>query len=64
LITDIIAAFRISAEILFQYIGEKEYPQHGKNDKKLDDNYKPCFPAPRRHSPEAVVVKTENSVKS
>jgi hypothetical protein len=54
-----IASLLITAEIPLQKIREKEQPQNGKHDEKLDQDDPPQFPAPG-HSPESIIIEPEN----
>jgi hypothetical protein len=55
----IIGALLITAEITFQQIREKEEPEDGKHDKKLEQDNSPEIPAPG-HLPETIVIEFED----
>ena len=58
----VVGTLFITVEIPFQKIREKEEPEDGKHDKKLDQNDSPKFPAPG-HLFEAFIIESENFLK-
>jgi hypothetical protein len=51
--------FLIAVKIPFQQVGKKEEPEDDKHDKKLDQYDPPDF-FPPGHSPETLIIKSEN----
>jgi len=51
--------FLVTVEITFQQVREKEEPEDGKHDEKFEQDDPPEFFSPG-HSPEAIVIESEN----
>jgi len=45
-----------------QEIAKKKYPQYNEDNKEFDEDYNPDTPAPPRHIPETLTVKSEYPV--
>jgi len=62
-IGDIITLFLVRFKAAVEEILEKEDPENGKHDEKLDKDDKPKLSAPG-HGSETVIIKEENPVEN